>query len=129
MIQAHKKASSNQLNEIKSLPSLVTNSKQFIIISTNNCQNKIINQAIIELVNTNKNQGYVIINVNENKIQYFVGINKQLANEKKILANDVVKKINEISNGSGGGKDTFAQGGTVQLDSLDKIRNLLTQKF
>jgi alanyl-tRNA synthetase len=129
MIQVHKQANCNQLNEIKLSPSLVTNSKQFIVISTKDCQNKIINQAITELVNDNKDQGYILINTNENKIQYFVGINKQLVIKKKISANDIVKKINEISNGSGGGKDIFAQGGTTHLDSLDKIHKLLNQEF
>lgn len=47
--------------------------------------------------------------------------NKQFCQENNFNAGELVKKLNVITKGSGGGRDTFAQGGcngTIDFESV-----------
>jgi alanyl-tRNA synthetase len=129
MINAHKQSCLGQIDKIKSFPPIFTKSNNYAIIQSHNIDNKTISQAISELVNSDKQHGYIIINQTTDKIQYFVSVSKELNLQKHLSANEVVKRVNEISNGKGGGLNTFAQGGTNDLEKATEIFKLLTQEF
>lgn len=60
----------------------------------------------------------VVTSTFEGKNSYFVGITKDLTNTYK--AGVLVKAMNEVLNGRGGGKPDFAQGGAPTLDKIDE---------
>ena len=60
----------------------------------------------------------------EDKNSYFVGVTKDL-NEKGIKAGDLVKSINAVMNGRGGGKPDIAQGGAPTLDGVKEAIELI----
>lgn len=63
----------------------------------------------------------VLVSTFEDKTSYFVGVTKDLVGQYK--AGDIVKTINEVTNGRGGGKPDFAQGGCQALENIDDIAN------
>ena len=82
----------------------------------------ILKQAIDVLFDKMKVDTLVLVNVYDNKGSYLV--KTKLAN-----ANTIIKEINSITQGSGGGRPDFAQGGTTNYqlltDSIAAIKDLL----
>ena len=64
----------------------------------------------------------------EGKNSYFVGVTKDL-NGKGIKAGDLVKTINPILNGRGGGKPDIAQGGAPTLDAIEEAKAAIKAKL
>lgn len=60
----------------------------------------------------------IMINIDEQKASYVV---KSNIND----ANTYVKRLNELTQGSGGGRPNFAQGGTTHLDLIDEAMDKL----
>ncbi len=89
---------------------------------------KNISNALSKLVNANKDKCFVAFNKNKNKIQYLVCTGSNVKNEKYYALN-IVREFNKISNGTGGGNNFFAQGGSLKLSSLSEIINLLSKSF
>ena len=67
----------------------------------------------------------VVVSVDEGKASYFVATSKDVV-ASGIKAGDIIKSINTIVDGRGGGKPDFAQGGTACLDKIDEIKNALS---
>ncbi|RHS92212.1 alanine--tRNA ligase [Erysipelatoclostridium sp. AM42-17] len=69
----------------------------------------------------------VLLSKYEDKCSYFVAVSKNLTNQYK--AGMIVKAINEVVDGRGGGKPDFAQGGCPVNDKLglvhDALKNIL----
>lgn len=63
----------------------------------------------------------------EGKNSYYVGVTKDLI--KEIKAGDLVKAINPIMNGRGGGKPDMAQGGCENLDRINEAVELIKSKM
>ena len=63
----------------------------------------------------------------EGKNSYYVGVTKDLTKELK--AGDLVKAINPILNGRGGGKPDMAQGGCENLDKINEAVELIKSKM
>ena len=62
------------------------------------------------------------------KNSYFIGVTKDL-NEKGVKAGDLVKAINPILNGRGGGKPDIAQGGAPTLDAIEDAKEAVKAKL
>jgi len=77
--------------------------------------------ALNELVNEDKDHMYIIVNTFPNKFQYFIKANKGFS----IQANDIIKKINLLSGGSGGGSELYAQGGSDNIYHIKDILELI----
>ena len=75
------------------------------------------------------NSGVVIlVSCFEDKCSYFVGVTKDyIANGFK--AGDIVKKINLVVDGRGGGKPDFAQGGCTMNEKIISIHDQLKNFF
>ncbi|MGL4617407.1 MAG: DHHA1 domain-containing protein, partial [Mycoplasmoidaceae bacterium] len=87
-----------------------------------NIDSKIIVNSLTELINEKPDKTFFIININEDKIQYFAAQNEK--NNKRNL-NEIIQRMNKASGGKGGGKPNFAQGGTSNIKSLEKIKSVL----
>jgi alanyl-tRNA synthetase len=125
MYEVNKNKSLNELQAIKQLPRKINEKKKLVILEYATENNKVINQALTELVNEDKEHAYVLLNKTKVKIQYIVGVSKELAGKKGFDASALIKELNKLSNGSGGGKNTFAQGGTTNFDSYSQILEFL----
>ncbi len=66
----------------------------------------------------------VVISNNEGKASYFVALTKDVVDAGK-KAGDIVKAINEVVDGRGGGKPDFAQGGCQSELNATKIKEVL----
>lgn len=62
----------------------------------------------------------LLLGLGSDKLSYFVAVSKDLV-EKGIKAGDLVKKINAVCEGRGGGKPDFAQGGSKHLEQKEAI--------
>ena len=70
----------------------------------------------------------ILVSKFEEKCSYFVGVSKDYV-ASGIKAGDVVKKINTIVDGRGGGKPDFAQGGCPVNEKIDTIKDELKNFF
>jgi alanyl-tRNA synthetase len=125
MNEAHKKHAASHKSNIKSITKQLSASKQIFYCVYDEGDTKTINQALTELSNEDKEHAFILINKTSSKLQYIISANKAFVEEFKFDANQLIKKINALSNGSGGGRNQFAQGGTNQIDKLDEIINFI----
>lgn len=65
----------------------------------------------------------ILVSTYDEKCSYFVSVSKDLLDQYK--AGQIVKAINEIVNGRGGGKPDFAQGGCAIHDNIANIKEEL----
>ena len=70
----------------------------------------------------------ILVSKFEEKCSYFVGVSKDYI-ASGIKAGDVVKKINAIVDGRGGGKPDFAQGGCPVNEKINAIKDELKNFF
>ena len=70
----------------------------------------------------------ILVSKFEEKCSYFVGVSKDYI-ASGIKAGDVVKKINAIVDGRGGGKPDFAQGGCSVNEKINAIKDELKNFF
>ncbi|MDE7222042.1 MAG: hypothetical protein K2N40_02140, partial [Ureaplasma sp.] len=79
--------------------------------------------ALVELSNENKNSIYIAFYKNSEKIQYVVITNKNSGFDSL----GIINKINELTDGKGSGKSTFARGGSSKVDKLNNTLNWLEE--
>ncbi|MFU8792462.1 MAG: alanine--tRNA ligase [Acholeplasmataceae bacterium] len=89
-----------------------TNKRQVIV--TNDVDSKVLKQLIDALYDKIKAETLFLINVSEDKVTFIC--KSQLDN-----AATLIKKAAEVSQGSGGGKPFFAQGGTQHKDTVQTV--------
>jgi alanyl-tRNA synthetase len=125
MLTVDKKQSENEVEVIKQLKKHLSASKQIYYFTYNGTNNKVINQALTALANEDHEHAFVIINNAGSKIQYIAIASKDFVNKHSFNSNSLIKNLNELTKGSGGGRDEFAQGGTPELKSLNAIINYI----
>ncbi len=96
---------------------LIKNMKNNLIL-TNDLENNVLRGLLFELYDKIKSDVLLLLNVKDNKITYMLKTNKKDARE-------IIKKLNEVSNGSGGGRDDFATGGSSDMSKLDDLIKLM----
>jgi alanyl-tRNA synthetase len=67
----------------------------------------------------------ILVTTDNDKCSYFVALTKDMI-EKGKKAGDIVKAINEIVDGRGGGKPDFAQGGCPMSDKISSLKESLS---
>ena len=75
-------------------------------------------QIVDNIKSKEKDAVIVLSNVVEGKINFVAGVTKDLTT--KIKAGDLIKKMAEFTDGRGGGRPDFAQGGGKNISALDK---------
>lgn len=82
-------------------------------------------QMVDNLKDKENNLVVVFANVSDDKINFVAGVTKDLTN--KIKAGDIIKNLAELTDGRGGGRPDFAQGGGKSIEklseALEKVRN------
>ncbi len=103
------------------------NGTKFLFVSENK-DNPTAKQMAFELRDQLENGVVVLVSEFEGKVSYFVGVSKEVV-KKGIKAGDLVKTINGVTNGRGGGKPDFAQGGCSSLDNINEAIEALKKLF
>jgi alanyl-tRNA synthetase (EC 6.1.1.7) len=67
----------------------------------------------------------VLVTTDNNKCSYFVALTKDIVQKGK-KAGDIVKAINQVVDGRGGGKPDFAQGGCPMSDKVSSLKEALS---
>ncbi len=107
-----RKNSEDVLKRLDDFISDPTAKKQVIV--TEDVDQKVLKQLIDALYDKIKAETLFLINVSESKLTY-------LCKSAFENASDLVKHAAQISHGSGGGKGSFAQGGTQDTSTLDLV--------
>ncbi|MDD2259940.1 MAG: alanine--tRNA ligase [Acholeplasmataceae bacterium] len=98
---------------------LIQNRKNNLIV-TKNLETNILRSLLFEIYDKMKVDKVYLLNISDDKVTYMVKTNQNDARE-------IIKHLNEISNGSGGGKPDFAQGGTSHTAKADLLISELSQ--
>ena len=98
---------------------LIQNRKNNLIV-TKNLETNILRSLLFEIYDKMKVDKVYLLNISDDKVTYMVKTNQNDARE-------IIKHLNEISNGSGGGKPDFAQGGTSHTAKADLLIKELSQ--
>lgn len=70
----------------------------------------------------------VMVNEYEGKVSYFVALTKSMVKDG-YKAGDMIKIINEVTSGRGGGKPDFAQGGCTDITKMDEAIAQIKMQF
>jgi alanyl-tRNA synthetase len=87
-------------------------------IQVDNVPKKVLKSLVDQVFDGLKPNVLIIINIEADKASYLVKSNQNDANEW-------VKKLNTLLNGSGGGRPNFAQGGTTHIHLIDEAKGAL----
>ncbi|WP_027123972.1 alanine--tRNA ligase [Mycoplasmoides pirum] len=121
-IEYDKQNQENEANEIKL--NLIQNINDNIsILETNDIDSKKISIALSNASNEYQNILFLILNKTNNKTQYFASIKKPI--NEILVANNIIKLLNQKYDGKGGGKKEYAQGGCLKTLSINDIKELL----
>jgi len=102
---------------------IVDTTKPYHFIKLDNAPSNILNMLGTRLIHKYPNTGFVIVNVLGNKLSYAL---VKDPNANIIKPNELIKQINTLVNGRGGGKDNQCQGSCPYTDEcIDKIKCLL----
>lgn len=112
-----------QQDVLKRLDDFISDSsKRKQLIVTEGVDQKVLKQLIDALYDKIKAETLFLINVTEGKATY-------LCKSEHNDASDLVKLAASLSNGSGGGKGQFAQGGTQDLSQLEVVKKELNKRL
>ena len=96
---------------------LIKNKRNNLII-TKDFENNVLRGLLFELYDKIKSDTLLLLNTKDNKITYMVKTNQKNARE-------IIKQLNDISSGSGGGRDDFATGGSSNIEHLEDLIKLM----
>lgn len=114
----HKLEKLNSENFILKVKNQLKNHKEFInFIKLENIDRKVLMQSLTNLVNENRDNIYLIINLIDGNYQYFLCGNENFLKQKNINLQNFAPTINSELIGKGGGRFNFIQGNFTELDS------------
>lgn len=125
MLSFNKASAKNLISDIKQSYLSLDKTSKYLVNVFQQVDAKTLASALTELANQDKEHIYIGINKISSKLQYVLMANKEYCAKNNFSCNALIKQINEISKGSGGGRDNFAQGGTTNIDTLEQIKNFL----
>ena len=118
-----KQDAKQQVEEIKSF--LLSEESNLVIAEIKNYDNKNVFNALTDLINEKQDKVFAVLNIVEDKVQYMLATNQK----NKINLNDTIRKINEFTQGKGGGKPNFVQGGCLAAVDLSKIIGIIKENI
>jgi alanyl-tRNA synthetase len=116
-----KQLTNEEVIKIKLLDKKLIERKRLYMIKSVNHSTDAIKLALTDLSKEDPKHIYILFNEIFNRTQYFIIMSKSLVEELKVSANQIIKEINKLVSGSGGGNDVFAQGGTTQQINYEKL--------
>lgn len=115
-VESDKQNNREQTLEIKT--SLKKETAPVIFKVFHDFDNRNLFNALTELINEEPQKVFVVFNVVANKVQYMLATNEV---NKQYNLNQNIKVINTLTNGKGGGKPNFVQGGCTDFMDIDKL--------
>lgn len=123
IIQDDANKTSLDIDKIKSAFNIDNEYQEHIVM--NNQSTKAIHMALSSLVNEQPLKAFILLNFSDTDIKYFAIQNK---NTQTFDCESLIASLNEVSGGKGGGKFNFAQGGTDNHESIDKLIHKITER-
>jgi alanyl-tRNA synthetase len=111
----------SQIIEIKATEKILAQSGNFYIIPLHNFEPKVVMAAMNEMINEDKEKGFVSVISYETKVQYILLCSKT----SKFDCKENISKINSLVLGSGGGTQLSAQGGVNKPGVATEIIDFL----
>jgi alanyl-tRNA synthetase len=121
MVAHLKNKVTDDINKIKNIERKYSKSNQICYIICHNYDIKTVTTAMNDLSGIDKEHVFIGFNILDKKIQYSIVAAKSSAFD----CVDIIKKINLISDGTGGGSKFYAQGGTNFNSKMEDVINLL----
>ncbi len=90
-------------------------------------EQEIIKEKGDSLLNQGKYQIVCLVGKEEKTLRTFLWSHADI--NKKVKAGDALKKILESVNGRGGGRPNFAQGGSPEVENVDKLQKYIENDF
>ncbi len=110
----------NAKNQIAEIKKTLSQDGKLVVVEAQDWDNKNVFNALTEIINEKQDSIFAVFNKVDDKIQYMLATNAK----NKVNLNETIKELNTFSNGKGGGKPNFVQGGcasNVKLTELVKI--------
>ncbi|MCV3728557.1 alanine--tRNA ligase [Ureaplasma miroungigenitalium] len=123
-IATQKNDQKNQLNEIKE--AFKGLDQKVRSLSFHDHDNKIIFNAINELINENQTSVFVSYNYVGEKIQILIAANPLFVERNQIDLRALAKQLNTIPNVKAGGKNNFIQGGSSTADAAERLNTMIS---
>lgn len=121
ILKINKQNATKVISHVKQTYKNMSTNTKYLIASFDQLDNKIMSSALTELINEDKEHAFIAFNKFPTKIQYVLMANKDFCLRNNFSCSNLIKQINSITNGSGGGRDTFAQGGSNQIFEIEEI--------
>lgn len=125
-LEEKSKKALNQLDQIVNQKQKI-GTVEAVIIKVENYDLAILKQIIDAVLNQLENGFVFIANVNGDSVNFFAKANSNL--KDKLHCGNLIKEMALKSEGSGGGSNTFAQGGGKNASALDEILNDVRKKI
>ncbi len=125
ILKVNKQNVNKVISDIKQTYKQLSNESIYLVAEFNQLDNKTVSSALTELINEDKQHVFIALNKFDLKTQYVLMANKEFCSKNGFSCNNLIKEINKLTNGSGGGRDTFAQGGTTKIFGLDLLKPIL----
>ncbi|MCV3754145.1 alanine--tRNA ligase [Ureaplasma zalophigenitalium] len=126
-ITTQKNDQKNQLLEIKET---FKNCEQTIrFLKFEDHDNKIIFNAINELINENQTSVFISFNYVGEKIQILIAASPLFVQRHEIDLRTLAKQLNTIANVKAGGKNNFIQGGSSTTEVAEQLNTMITSFF
>lgn len=124
LIKNHEKAleKKKQQEAVSDVDALINFDLNNQVIVTQGLENKVLKQMVDMIIDKAKAKTIFLINVGQEKASF---ICKSLEDR----ASDLVELAASLSGGSGGGRPQMAQGGTQNLDKIDEIVKVISEKI
>lgn len=125
-LEEKSKKALNQLDQIVNQKQKI-GTVEAVIIKVENYDLAILKQILDAVLNQLENGFVFIANVNGDSVNFFAKANSNL--KDKLHCGNLIKEMALKSEGSGGGSNTFAQGGGKNASALDEILNDVRKKI
>ena len=92
----------------------------FLAVESNETDNAALKNLAFSYRDSLDSGVVLLLSTRNDKLSYFVAVTKDLT-AKGIKAGDLVKAVNAVCEGRGGGKPDFAQGGSKCIDKKNAV--------
>ncbi|GHU32103.1 hypothetical protein FACS1894166_04790 [Bacilli bacterium] len=127
MYESQKTNAVNELNKIKSMTKKLSASKNICYFVVQDIEPKTLSKALSEIINADKEHAYIALNNFNGKLQYIILASQVFTLKTSFNAHQIIQQINKLSDGSGGGRNEFAQGGTINTRAESAILDFIAK--
>ncbi len=124
LIKDHEKdiEKAKQQDAISNVDHLINPDLKNQVVITKNLDNKVLKQLLDVIFDKAKGDTIFLVNLTDEKASF-------LCKSSENRASELIKLAASLSNGSGGGRPNMAQGGTQDLDKIDEMVKVISQKL